>query len=126
MHRTVLAILIAFAVAVAPVGFALAAAQAMDKAATGKPTMDMAGMKDCHGKKVSGSDHSDKTGQDRSCCDDAMAKCSDACGINCCKLMGMVAVLPEVGPQAFALPDGIKKKKAPEWRLRPRPPPPRA
>ena len=73
MYRLLLAGLIALAVAVAPLGSALAAADAMAKPA----------MEDCHGKKAS---------EDHSCCD-AMAKCPDQCGVKCCKLMGMIVAL---------------------------------
>jgi len=73
MYRLLLAGLIALAVAVAPIGSALAAADAMAKPA----------MEDCHGKKAS---------ENHSCCD-AMAKCPDQCGVKCCKLMGMIVAL---------------------------------
>jgi hypothetical protein len=126
MYRTVLAVLIAVAVAVAPVGFGLASAHTMSKTTMGMLAMDMASVEDCHGKMVSSSDHSDKTGQDHSCCGDAKANCTDVCGITCCKLMGMAAELHDVGPPAFGLPEPVDPQKPPEWRLRPRPPPPRA
>jgi hypothetical protein len=104
MFRLLLAGLVALAVALAPVGTALAAGSTMAKAA----------MADCHGKKP-----------DHSCCD-KMAKCPDQCGVNCCKLMGMIVTLPLIDPPVFVAPDVAKPQKPPDWRLRPRPPPPRA
>jgi hypothetical protein len=104
MYRIVLAALIALAVALAPIGSALAASAALAKAA----------MADCHGKAA----------KDHSCCD-AMAKCPDACGIKCCKLMGIVADLPPVVATADVALEMIDPQKPPDWQLRPRPPPPR-
>jgi len=106
MYRIVLAALIAVAVAVAPVGSALAAAHVLSKAA----------MKDCHGKKSS---------KEHLCCD-KMAKCPDTCGIKCCKLMGMIVSLPNLQPWAFLPPEVSDPQKPPDWQLRPRPPPPRS
>lgn len=127
MFRTVFALLITVAVTVAPVGHALAAAQIMDNATVSMPAMDMAGMTDCHRKMAAGhSDETSRSGQDHSCCGDAKAKCADICGITCCKLMGMAAELPEIGPLAFALPERVDPQEPPEWRLRPIPPPPRS
>ena len=105
MHRIILAAFIAFAVAVAPVGSALAASQAHAKAA----------MEDCHGK-MSGGDHS--------CCD-TKAKCPDDCGINCCKLMGLAPLLPSIAAPSFAPVQIAEPQRPPDWQLRPRPPPPR-
>jgi hypothetical protein len=106
MHRLLLAMLIAVAVALAPVGFTLAAS-----GATAKPAMA-----DCHGKNPV---------EDHSCCDKA-AKCPDSCGVKCCKLMGMVVALAGVDPPRFVPPDTVQPQKPPDWHLRPRPPPPRA
>jgi DUF2946 family protein len=106
MHRIVLAVLIAFAVAVAPVGSALAASQALSKQA----------MEDCHGKK---------SGQDHSCCD-SKSKCPETCGIKCCKLMGMIVVLPAIVAPRWTPLRVADPQRPPDWQLRPRPPPPRA
>ena len=105
MHRLLLAILIAVAVALAPVASALAASDAMAKSA----------MHDCHGKKPV---------EDHSCCD-KMAKCPDQCGVKCCKLVGVIAALPGIDPPVFVAPEVAHPQKPPDWRLRPRPPPPR-
>jgi len=105
MHRTLLAALIALAVALAPVGSALAASTAMSKPA----------MEDCHGK----------ASEAHSCCD-TMVKCPDRCGIKCCKLMGMIIALSGIDPPAFVPPEAVHPQKPPDWRLRPRPPPPRS
>ena len=106
MYRLLLAGLIAVAVALAPVGSALAAGGAMAKPA----------MEDCHGNKAS---------KDHSCCD-AMAKCPDQCGVKCCKLMGMIVALSVIDPPIYTLPEAAYQQKPPDWRLRPRPPPPRS
>lgn len=106
MHRLLLAVLIATAVAVAPVGSALAAFAAMAKSA----------MVDCHGKKAA---------EDHSCCD-KMAKCPDQCGVKCCKLMGMIAVMSIIDPPVFASPDAVQPLRPPDWQLQPQPPPPRS
>jgi hypothetical protein len=106
MYRLFLAGLIAIAVALAPVGSALAASTAMSKPA----------MEDCHGNKAS---------KDHSCCD-TMAKCPDQSGINCCKLMGLIVALSGIDPPAFVPPEAVHPQKPPDWRLRPRTPPPRS
>jgi hypothetical protein len=106
MYRLLLAGLIAVAVAVAPVGSALAASATLAKPA----------MEDCHGKKPA---------DDHSCCD-AMAKCPDTCGIKCCKLMGMIVTLSPIAGSAVVPPEIADPQKPPDWQLRPRPPPPRA
>jgi hypothetical protein len=106
MYRLLLAGLIAVAVALAPVGSALAASNAMVKPA----------MEDCHGKKAS---------KEHSCCD-AMAKCPDQCGVKCCKLIGMIVAPSGIDPPVFAPPEAIHPQKPPDWWLRPQPPPPRS
>jgi hypothetical protein len=106
MHRTLLTFLIALAVTLAPVGSALAASSAMPEAT----------MEDCHGKTAP---------EDHSCCD-KMAKCPGQCGIKCCKLMGMIVALIAIDPPAFIPPEVVQPRKPPDWRLRPRPPPPRS
>jgi hypothetical protein len=106
MYRLLLASLIAVAVALAPVGSALAASSAL-----AEPPMQ-----DCHGKMSS---------KEHSCCD-TMAKCPDQCGIKCCKLMGIVVALPAIDPLTVCPPAAGCPQKPPDWRLRPRPPPPRS
>src|SRR5262245_16788707 len=105
MQRLLLVVLIATAVALAPVGSALAAYAAMAKPA----------MHDCHGKKVA---------DDHSCCN-AMAKCPE-CGVKCCKLMGMIVVLPDISAPVIQQPEVVDPQKPPDWQMRPRPPPPRS
>ena len=104
MYRLLLAGLIAVAVALAPVGLALAASNAMA----------MPAMEDCHSKKAS---------KEHSFCD-AMAKCPDQCGVKCCKLMGMIVALAAIDTPVFAPPEVANPQKPPDWLLRPRPPPP--
>jgi hypothetical protein len=106
MFRLLLAGLVVVAVAVAPVGAALAAAASAHSA-----------VEDCHGKA---------TDQGGSCCDaDVKSKCPDACGIKCCKLMGVIATLTAEAEPSYRLPDAIDPRPPPEWRQRPTPPPPR-
>src|SRR5687767_10425731 len=105
MYRIVLAALIALAVAMAPVGSALAAAHAL-----ANPPME-----DCHGKAPN----------DQSCCD-VKAKCADSCGIKCCKLMGMIVALALTRAPAPAEFQVADPQRPPDWKLRPRPPPPRS
>jgi hypothetical protein len=106
MYRSVIALLIALAVATAPIGAALAAANAMNKSA----------MHDCHGKKAP---------VDHSCCD-KMSGGPDACGFQCCKLMGIVVSLPLMAAPKFFLPETAEVQKPPDRRLQPLPPPPRS
>ena len=111
MFRSLIALLIALAVATAPIGAALAAASATGKSA----------MHDCHGKKQSGDTQSD----DQSCCG-KMSNAPDACGFKCCKLIGMIVILPLLStPQVF-LPETVEAQKAPDRLPRPPPPPPRS
>jgi len=105
VHRLLLAFITALAVAVAPIGFALAANQALAKSA----------MVDCHGKAA----------ENHSCCD-TMTTCPDSCGFKCCKLMGIVAALPVIDVLPFAPPEAVDPLKPPDWQMRPRPPPPRS
>ena len=93
MHRLLLALLIAVAVALAPVASALAAGDAMLKQA----------MEDCHGKKAA---------EDHSCCD-TMAKCPDQCGVKCCKLMGIIVVLAGIDPPVLVPPEVAHPQKPP-------------
>lgn len=118
MTRILFAALMALAVALAPVGSALAAHHAVAKPA----------MQDCHGK--ASKDHSSSSkdhasSKDHSCCD-PMAKCPDSCGVKCCKLMGVIDALPIVQAWSFLPPEVSDPQKPPDWQLRPRPPPPRS
>jgi hypothetical protein len=106
MYRLLLAALIAVAVAIAPVGVALAAGNALAKAA----------MEDCHGKKAS---------KEHSCCD-KMGKSPDQCGVKCCKLMGIIVTLSVIDPPLFQSPEAAHPLRPPDRRLRPPPPPPRS
>jgi hypothetical protein len=104
-YRTVLAGLIALAVALAPVASALAAGHALA----------MPVMEDCHGQPPAPNDR---------CCD-TKAKCPDTCGVTCCKLVGVIAALavfhePEVAPARTADP-----QQPSGLQVRPHPPPPR-
>ena len=103
-YRPVLAALLAFAVAMAPIGSAWAAGHAATKQA----------MEDCHGQSPDNHD----------CCD-ATAMCPDACGATCCKLMGMIAVLPVINAPVFVSVEVADPLKPPDWQRRPRLPPPR-
>ena len=105
MYRSFLAALIALAVAMAPMGSALAAANSWSKAA----------MHDCHGKKA----------QDHSCCD-KMSKAPDSCGFKCCKLMGMIVSLAITAAPDFLLPETAEAEKPPDHLARPPAPPPRS
>jgi hypothetical protein len=111
MNRILFAALIALAVALAPVGSALAAYNAVAKPAK----------HDCHGK--ASKDHS--SAKDHSCCG-PMAKCPDSCGVKCCKLMGVILALPIIEAGSFLHPEVNDPQKPPDWQLRPRPPPPRS
>jgi hypothetical protein len=123
--RTILAGLVALAVAVAPVATTLLAS-AGARAATAAVTAEH----DCHGKaqhhEKGPEHHSDKAGcpdcdggqnQTKTCIGD---------GVKCCKLIGMVVVLPV----AMAPADSVALAAAPlrltGWQVRPPPPPPRA
>jgi hypothetical protein len=106
IYRTILAGLVALAVALAPVGVALAANQALAKST----------MEDSHSK----------ASKDCQSCD-TKAKCSDnACGVKCCKLVGMVALPTSMPPIAVVLDRPADPQKPPDRLLRPQPPPPRS
>jgi hypothetical protein len=111
--RTILAVLIGLAVAVAPLGSALVAANATAKQ-TAVHAADDHAMADCSGHAA----------DDHSCCDPS-AGCPDLCGVTCCKLMGIIAVLAAMNTPEFVLPQAADPLKPAAWRLRPRPPPPR-
>ena len=131
--RTILASLIALAVAVAPVA-------AMVIAGSGVRTTNIAVTHHCHGKlaqSAAGHDATlpnhdqDKTSQqtDKGSCQDCDGKGQVDCighGGKCCKLTGMVAVLPVV---AAPLETAVLATNPPTligWQMRPSPPPPRA
>jgi len=104
-YRTILAILIALAVAVAPLGAAFAAIHEGAQPA----------IHDCDGP----------TPSDMPCCD-AKAACPDSCGIACCKLMGMITVLPVFDLTVVVPARAADPPKPPDWQQRPQPPPPRS
>lgn len=106
IYRTILAGLIALAVALAPIGVALAAGQ----------TQAMPGMEDCQGK----------ASKDCPGCDAKAACPGDACGVKCCKLVGMVALPPRFSPVARSLDRLVDLQKPPDRLPRPQPPPPRS
>ena len=123
-YRTILAGLIAFAVAVAPVAATLLAS-AGARAATAAVTVKH----DCHGKaqhdKKGLQNHSDKAGCPD--CDDAedqTKKCIGD-GVKCCKLTGMVAVLPAVVTPAENIDLAASPPTLTGWQMRPPAPPPR-
>jgi hypothetical protein len=103
-YRTILAGLIALAVALAPVASALAAGH----------VLAMAAMQDCHGQAT----------DDPGCCD-TKAKCPDTCGVTCCKLVGVISALSVFEEPAAEPVRVADHEKPPDWQLRPRPPPPR-
>ncbi len=103
-YRIILAGLIALAVALAPVASALAAFHALA----------MPAMEDCQGQAT----------DDPGCCD-SKAKCSDACGITCCQLIGVIGALPVLHEPAAVPVRSADHHRPPDWKLPPRPPPPR-
>ncbi len=123
--RTVLACLIALAVAVAPVAATLLASAGAQAA-----TSAVAAKHDCHGKTQ---DHekgphtlSGKAGcpdcQDQ---DRDYTKCTGD-GSKCCKLTGVVAVLPVVAAPLDMVVLATNPPTPIGWQVRPSPPPPRA
>jgi len=124
-YRTILASLIAFAVAVAPVAATLlagAGAQATTATVTAKH--------DCHGMaqhdKKGLQNHSDKA--DCPDCDHGQdqTKTCIGDGVKCCKLTGMVAVLPVVATPAENVDLAAGPPTLTGWQMRPPAPPPRA
>lgn len=123
-YRTILASLIALAVAVAPVAVALLAGPGAAQAASATMAHD------CHGHKAGGTDDSaaGHHSQDKGGCPDCggqqhHAKCID--GGKCCKLTGMVAVLPVVIGPAETVDLAPNPPALVGWQVRPPPPPPR-
>ena len=104
VHRAVLAAFLALAVAVAPVASALSVSHAPAGPA----------MVDCHGQ----------VSNDHNCCD-PQAKCPDSCGVNCCKVMGMISDLLVIDRPPVLPLQVVEPLQLPDWQLRPRPPPPR-
>lgn len=106
--RILLAALIALAVTVAPVGAALATAPSPAKAA----------VDDCHKKPA------------KHCSDcDSQANIPVKCpgdGSKCCKLAGTIVSLPSAPAVAVAIDRAYDPQKPPDWKLGPRPPPPRS
>lgn len=123
-YRIILAGLIALAVAVAPFAAALLAGPGAARAASA------ATARDCHGHKASGTDDAatGHHGQNKGGCPDCGgqrhdAKCID--GGKCCKLTGMVAVLPVVIGPAETVDLALNPPALVGWQVRPPPPPPR-
>lgn len=118
--HTLLACLIALAVAAAPVAATLFASAGARAAAA------VAGH-DCHGMSR---DH-DKGPHAKAGCPDCQdhdrdyAKCTGDGG-KCCKLTGMVAVLPVVAAPVESADLAANPPTLIGWQIRPPPPPPRA
>jgi hypothetical protein len=107
-YRTLLAGLIALAVALAPMASTLAAGHAM-----AMPAMD-----DCLGQPQ-------PPAADDGCCD-TKTKCPNTCGVTCCKLIGVIAASVEFDKLVVAPPRTADPRPPPGWQVRPHPPPPRA
>jgi hypothetical protein len=124
-YRTILASLIALAVAVAPV-----AATLLASAGARAATATVAAKHDCHGKAQhhdNGSQsHSDKAGCPHCDGGQGQAKKCIGDGVKCCKLIGMVAVLPVVIAPAEKVDLAASPPTLTGWQVRPPPPPPRA
>ena len=121
--RVILAGLIALAVAVAPVAAGLVASAAA-RTATAATTA----AHDCHGKAQhhdEGPHHSDKAGCP-DCQDQHQTKNCVGDGGKCCKLTGMVAVLPVVVAPVETVDLAPNPPALIGWQMRPSPPPPRA
>lgn len=104
-YRTVLAGLIALAVALAPVASAFAAAQV--------PAMPA--MEDCHGQPAAA---------DEGCCD-TKTQCPYMYGVTCCKLVGVIAALAVFHEPVIAPARAFDSQQRPGLQVRPHPPPPR-
>jgi hypothetical protein len=109
-YRTVLAGLIALAVAVAPISTALVAAPAATVAVT----------HDCHG-------NAPKDANKTNCpdCDSQRQANCPGDGSKCCKLTGTIAALPVLIVTAAAIDSAADPRESLGWQLGPRPPPPR-
>src|SRR5262245_58261523 len=108
--RILLAGLIALAVAVAPVGVALAGAHAAAK----PETAGQAEKQDCHGATPAHSPDGDMG-----------AKCPGD-GSKCCKLSGAFLLLPLPIIVVAPAERGTEPQEPPGWSIKPRPPPPRS
>lgn len=125
-YRTILRLLIALAVALAPVGAAMARGAAIPVSAMpgmAKMAGTMAGVEDCH--KMA---HAHDSNASHSCCVDKSA-CPDhaACALKCCTMvLGVLRSLAvEVDWRApHDRPDD--PVKPPDWAMKPPAPPPRA
>jgi len=106
-YRVILAGFVALAVAAAPVGAAVAVGHASTKQA----------MHDCGGQTSDSCPSCD--GQSKANCQ------KDACGVKCCKLVGMITAAPVASARVVACLLAADPQKPPDWQLRPRPPPPR-
>ena len=122
--RTILAGLVALAVAVAPIAATLLAS-AGARAATAAVTAKH----DCHGQaqhhETGLEYHSDKAGCPD--CDGGQhhTKTCFGDGVKCCKLIGMVAVLPVAVAPAESVVVAAGPLSLTGWQVRPPPPPPR-
>jgi hypothetical protein len=120
--RTILACLIALAVAAAPV-----AVTPLASAGGRAATVAAAAKHDCHGMTQ---DH-EKGQHGKAGCPDCQdqdrdyAKCTGD-GSKCCKLTGMVTVLPAVAARVAAVNLVANPPTLIGWQVRPSPPPPRA
>jgi hypothetical protein len=124
-YRTILASLIAFAVAIAPVTATLLASVGPRVA-----TAAVTAKHDCHGMaqhdKTGLHNHSDKA--DCPDCDDRQHQTKKCIGdgVKCCKLTGMVAVLPVFVTPAENAELAASPPTLTGWQVRPPAPPPRA
>ncbi len=123
--RTILACLIALAVATAPV-----AATQLASTGTRAATAAVAAKHNCHGKTQDHEKGPHKPSSKADCpdCQDqdrGDAPCTGD-GVKCCKLTGMVAVLPIVLAPAENVDLATSPPILTGWQARPPPPPPRA
>jgi hypothetical protein len=120
--RTLLAGLIALAVAVAPVAATVVASAAARTAAA-------AATHDCHGKAAQ--DHHQKAPDDtnKAGCPDCDSKHKSTCvgdGGKCCKLTGVLAALPAAIDHMATVDIAANPPTLIGWQVRPPPPPPRS
>lgn len=129
--RSILAGLVAMAVALAPVAATLVAS-------AGAPAASAAAAHECHGKtaqnahkpgggeRVATADHLQRTEMDN--CSDCDGQYHPKCvgdGGKCCKLIGMVTLLPAISGAAETADLVTNPPTLTGWKVRP-PPPPRA
>jgi hypothetical protein len=120
--RTILACLIALAVAAAPIAATVLASAGARAATTATATKH-----DCHGNAQ---DHKKGPHAKAGCpnCKDQdrdYAKCTGDGG-KCCKLTGMLTVLPAVAEPLETVDLATNPPALIGWQIRPSPPPPRA